>query len=63
MGAHEYPAIYKNDHETYISILTQEMIPAVKEQGIAEFCDIFTEAHVYSIEESRRVLTRQNPRG
>ncbi|MCB5295302.1 MAG: imidazolonepropionase [Candidatus Cloacimonetes bacterium] len=63
MGAHEYPAIYKNDHETYISILTKEMIPAVKEQGIAEFCDIFTEAHVYSIEESRRVLSAAKSAG
>ncbi|MDY0152543.1 MAG: imidazolonepropionase [Candidatus Cloacimonas sp.] len=56
MGAHEFPAEYKNDHERYLKILCEEMIPAVAEQGIAEFCDIFTEAHVYSIEESRRVL-------
>ncbi len=58
MGAHEYPAEYKNDHAAYLEILCGEMIPAVAEQGIAEFCDIFTEAHVFSIEESRRVLTR-----
>lgn len=56
MGAHEFPAEYKNNHERYIHILCEEMIPAVAEQGIAEFCDIFTEAHVFSIEESRRVL-------
>jgi len=57
MGAHEYPAEYRDDHERYLSLLTGEMIPAVQEQGIAEFCDIFTEAHVFSIEESRRVLS------
>ncbi|MDD3236452.1 MAG: imidazolonepropionase [Candidatus Cloacimonetes bacterium] len=56
MGAHEYPVEYKTDHERYLEILCEEMIPAVAEQGIAEFCDIFTEAHVYSIEESRRIL-------
>lgn len=56
MGAHEYPKEYKDNHEAYIEILIREMIPAVAEQGIAEFCDIFTEAHVYSIDESRRVL-------
>ncbi len=33
------------------------MIPAVAEQGIANFCDIFTEAHVFSIAESHRVLS------
>ena len=56
MGAHEFPAEYKNDHQRYLDILCEEMIPAVAEQGIAEFCDIFTEAHVFSIGESRRVL-------
>lgn len=57
MGAHEFPAEYKDDHETYINILCEEMIPAVAEQGIAQFCDIFTEAHVYDIPQSRRVLS------
>jgi imidazolonepropionase len=56
MGAHEYPEEYKNDHETYLNLLCREMIPAVAEQGIARFCDIFTEAHVYNLAESRRVL-------
>ena len=56
MGAHEYPMEYKNDHAAYIKILTEEMIPAVVEQGIAKYCDIFTEAHVFNIEESRHVL-------
>jgi len=56
MGAHEFPAEYKDNHSAFIDILTDEMIPAVAEQGIAEFCDIFTEAHVYNLEESRIVL-------
>lgn len=57
MGAHEYPDEYREDHEAYLRILCEEMIPAVAKQGIAEFCDIFTEAHVFSIAESRRVLS------
>lgn len=56
MGAHEFPAEYKDNHAAYIDILCNEMIPAVAEQGIAEFCDIFTEAHVYSLDETRQVL-------
>ncbi len=56
MGAHEYPEEYKDDHEGYVRLLCEEMIPAVAAQGIARFCDIFTEAHVFGIEESRTVL-------
>ncbi len=63
MGAHEYPSEYEKDHEGYLRILIDEMIPAVKEQGIAEFCDIFTEAHVFSIEESRWVLRAAKEHG
>ncbi|HNT52462.1 MAG TPA: imidazolonepropionase, partial [Candidatus Syntrophosphaera sp.] len=57
MGAHEFPPEYKDDHAAYLDLLCNEMIPAVAEQGIANFCDIFTEAHVFSIAESQRVLS------
>ncbi len=56
MGAHEYPVEYRSDHAAYIKILCEEMIPAVAEQGIAVFCDIFTEAHVFSLGETRQIL-------
>jgi imidazolonepropionase len=63
MGAHEYPLEFKNDHEAYLHILCDEMLPAVADENLARYCDIFTEAHVFSIEESRRVLTRAKELG
>ncbi|HNZ88524.1 MAG TPA: imidazolonepropionase [Candidatus Cloacimonas acidaminovorans] len=57
LGAHEFPEEYRNNHSGYVELLCKEMIPAVAEQGIAEFCDIFTEAHTFNIEESRQILT------
>jgi imidazolonepropionase len=63
MGAHEFSEKYKNNHTAYIDILCNEMLPAVKEQGIAEYCDIFTEAHVYNLDESRTVLTKAKELG
>lgn len=56
LGAHTIPPEHKNDRETYIDLLVEEMIPAVAEQGLAEFCDIFAEESAFSIEESRRIL-------
>ncbi|HPV00815.1 MAG TPA: imidazolonepropionase, partial [Candidatus Cloacimonas acidaminovorans] len=56
LGAHEFPEEYRNNHSGYVELLCKEMIPAVAEQGIAEFCDIFTEAHTFNIEESRQIL-------
>ncbi len=63
LGAHEYPEEYKNDHEKYIDILINEMLPAVKEQNLAEYCDIFCEEHVFTIDESRRILNRAKELG
>ena len=55
MGAHEIPDEYRDKREEYISLLIDEMIPAVTKKKLAEFSDIFTEDGVYTVEESRRI--------
>ena len=55
LGAHEVPDEYRNKREEYIDIIINEMIPAVTKDNLAEFCDIFTEDGVYTIEESRKI--------
>ena len=56
MGAHLVPAEYKANREEYVRLVCEEMIPRVKEQGIAKFCDVFCEADTFTVEESRQVL-------
>jgi imidazolonepropionase len=56
LGAHEIPVEYKKNREEYIRIIIEEMLPAVAAEGIAEFCDVFTEAHVFTVKESRRIF-------
>ena len=56
MGAHLVPAEYKQDREAYVRLVCEEMLPKVKEQGVAEFCDVFCEADTFTAEESRRIL-------
>ena len=56
LGAHEYPQEYKNDHAEYINILINKMLPLVAEKGLADYCDVFCEEHVFDIAESRRIL-------
>jgi imidazolonepropionase len=57
LGAHEVPDEYRERREYYIDMLIQEMMPRVKEEGLAEFCDVFCEEHVFNVEESRRILS------
>jgi imidazolonepropionase len=56
LGAHEVPDEYRDNREAYIELLIKEMIPAVAEEKLAVFCDVFTEENVFSVEESERIL-------
>lgn len=54
MGAHAVPA--DRTAESYIDEVIKEQLPAVQAQGIAEFCDVFCEEDVFSVEQSRHIL-------
>jgi len=56
LGAHEIPVEYKNNREEYIRLLTEEMIPRVAKEKLAEGCDVFCEQGVYTLEEAERIL-------
>lgn len=56
MGAHAIPPEYKGRQGEYVDLVIEEMMPAVQQQGIAKFCDVFCEEGVFSVEESRRIL-------
>lgn len=55
MAAHAVPPEYKENREAYIEEIIR-MLPIVKERNLAEFCDIFCEDKVFSVEESRKIL-------
>lgn len=56
LGAHTVPKEFKNDRQQYIDLLTDEMIPRVAQEGLAEFCDVFCEKQALYLEESRKIL-------
>ena len=56
LGAHAVPKEYKEDREGYIRLLCEEIIPAVAEENLAEFCDVFCETGVFSAQESQTIL-------
>lgn len=56
LGAHEIPDEYRNHREKYIDLIIHEMIPVVVEENLAEFCDIFCEDHVFTIEEAIKIF-------
>lgn len=54
MGAHAVPD--GMDTDAYVTEVVDDQLPAIAEQGVAEFCDVFCEEDVFSVAQSRRVL-------
>jgi imidazolonepropionase len=66
LGAHEIPLEHRGSpaaRQEYVNILINEMIPAVAAKGLARFADVFCEAGVYTVEESRAILTAARDAG
>ncbi len=63
LGAHAIPIEYRENHKGYIDILVKQMLPKVKELGLAEFCDVFCEEGVFSIEEGEYILSKAKEMG
>jgi imidazolonepropionase len=55
-GAHEVPPEFRGNTDGYVDLLVQEAIPAVGERRLAEYCDVFCEHGVFSVNQSRRIL-------
>tara|TARA_A100000164_G_scaffold378050_1_gene418709 strand:+ start:1447 stop:2649 length:1203 start_codon:yes stop_codon:yes gene_type:complete len=56
MGAHAFPDEYEKNHEGYVKLICNEMIPEVAKQGIAVFNDVFCEKGYFSQEQARKIL-------
>ena len=56
MGAHSFPLEYKDNHNDYVDLICSKMIPAVAEEKLAEFCDVFCESGYFSVTDSRKIL-------
>lgn len=57
LGAHSIPAEYRSRRDEYVSLIIDEMLPAVAQQKLAEFCDVFCEANVFTTDESWKILS------
>lgn len=56
LGAHAYPAEFKTNHESYVSLLLNKLLPEISSEGLADFIDVFCEKGYFSAEETDRVL-------
>lgn len=56
LGAHAVGRAFKGRQSDYVEHVCREMIPAVAEQGVAEFVDVFCDRGFFTPEETARIL-------
>ncbi len=56
LGAHAIPEEYKGRVDDYINLVIEEMLPAVAEESLADYVDVFCEEGYFSLDQSMRVL-------
>lgn len=63
MGAHEIPLEYRARRDEYIRLIVEDMLPAVAAEGLAEWCDVFCEQGVFTVDETRTILAAARRHG
>jgi len=63
LGAHAVPEEFKGQEEKFINYIIKEVLPVVVEKKLAEFCDVFCEKNVFSVEQSKRLLLKAKEMG
>jgi imidazolonepropionase len=63
LGAHDIPLEYADRREDYVGLVINEMLPRVTEDKLARYCDVFCELKVFTIDESRRILSAAREHG
>ena len=56
LGAHALPQRYKDRREDYIQLVTNEMLPMIAQEGLADYIDVFCEAGFFSVAEAETIM-------
>ncbi len=55
LGAHTYPLEYKENHQGYIDLIINEMLPVIAGEKLADYIDVFCETGFFSPEETETI--------
>jgi imidazolonepropionase len=56
LGAHAFPAEYKDNHSGYIDLIINDMLPKIAKENLADYIDAFCETGYFSVEETERIM-------
>lgn len=55
LGAHSYPPEYRDNHQGYIDLIVNGMLPVIAREGLADYIDVFCEQGFFSPSETEMI--------
>ncbi|MFV8375985.1 imidazolonepropionase [Flavobacterium sp. LB1P71] len=56
LGAHAFPLEYKENHQGYIDVIINQMLPEIAKNKLADFIDIFCETGYFTVPETEQIM-------
>lgn len=56
LGAHAIPTDYKNDRQAYIKMLTDDLLPVISQNKLADYIDVFCDRGFFTVSETAQIL-------
>lgn len=56
LAGHAYPLEYRDNHEGFIKLIINDMLPKIADENLAEYIDVFCEKGFFSVDETDRIL-------
>lgn len=56
LAGHAYPLAFRDNHEGFLRLIEEELLPKVAAEGLAEYIDVFCEKGFFSVEETARIM-------
>ena len=63
LGAHAFPTEFKENHQGYIDLIINEMLPTISSEKLADFIDVFCELGYFSVSETEQIMKAGNKFG
>lgn len=56
LGAHAFPAEFKDKPDDYVNLICEKMIPEVAKHDLADFIDVFCESGYFNVSQTEKIL-------
>nr|WP_315232780.1 imidazolonepropionase [uncultured Flavobacterium sp.] len=56
LGAHAFPLEFKGNHQGYIDLIINEILPEIAKNKLAEFIDVFCETGYFTVDETQQIM-------